>query len=167
MENSFQRLSDLPPIYWRLLAYGLFTALSVVVLLEASVVLDGKTYFWLDDDQMVSMRYGRNLAEGKGLVWNEGERIEGYTNFLWTLVMAAVHLLPVGDHNASLVVKVINWGLVGVLLILAERLLRLFRPEPGLALVHVNQQVGPPVTARHVFEREQCLLEILRPSSRC
>src|SRR5205085_12438901 len=63
-------------------------------LAHASLVVDGTRYFALDDDMMVSMRYGRNLAEGQGLVWNVGERVEGYTNFLWTLVMAGVHLLP-------------------------------------------------------------------------
>ena len=45
---------------------------------------------------MISMRYGRNLAEGYGLVWNPGERVEGYTNFLWTVIMAGVH---VKDHR--------------------------------------------------------------------
>ena len=41
---------------------------------------------------MISLTYGRNLARGNGLVWNAGgERVEGYTNFLWTLWMAAIH----------------------------------------------------------------------------
>lgn len=31
------------------------------------------------------MRYGWNLAHGKGLVWNSGERVEGITNLLWAL----------------------------------------------------------------------------------
>lgn len=42
----------------------------------------------LEDDTFISYRYGRNLAEGHGLVWNPGERVEGYTNFLWTLLSA-------------------------------------------------------------------------------
>ncbi len=43
------------------------------------------------DDAFISFRYARNLAEGRGLVFNEGERVEGYTNFLWVLIMAAGH----------------------------------------------------------------------------
>lgn len=43
----------------------------------------------LQDDAFISFRYARNLAEGRGLVWNPGERVEGYTNFLWTLIFAA------------------------------------------------------------------------------
>ena len=44
---------------------------------------------FLQDDAFISFRYARNLATGHGLVWNPGERVEGYTNFLWTLLMAA------------------------------------------------------------------------------
>jgi len=44
------------------------------------------------DDALISMQYARNLAEGNGLVFNPGERVEGYTNFLWTLILAALHL---------------------------------------------------------------------------
>jgi hypothetical protein len=40
---------------------------------------------WLTDDAFISFRYARNLIEGHGLVYNPGERVEGYSNFLWTL----------------------------------------------------------------------------------
>jgi len=40
------------------------------------------------DDAFTSFRYARNLAEGHGLVYNEGERVEGFTNLLWTLLLA-------------------------------------------------------------------------------
>lgn len=43
---------------------------------------------WIQDDAYISFRYARNLVEGQELVWNLGERVEGYTNFLWTLLMA-------------------------------------------------------------------------------
>jgi arabinofuranosyltransferase len=55
--------------------------------------LDGRRYFALFDDALISMRYGWNLAHGHGLVWNAGERVEGYTNLLMTLVMSAVSML--------------------------------------------------------------------------
>ena len=45
---------------------------------------------FLCDDAFISFRYAKNLADGEGLVWNPGERVEGYTNFLWVLVMSAV-----------------------------------------------------------------------------
>ena len=44
---------------------------------------------WLSDDGFISFRYAQNLAEGRGLVYNAGEYVEGYTNLLFTLVLAA------------------------------------------------------------------------------
>lgn len=40
------------------------------------------------DDALISFRYARHLAEGVGLVYNPGEYVEGYTNFLWTVWLA-------------------------------------------------------------------------------
>ena len=40
---------------------------------------------WTTDDAFISFRYARNLLDGLGLVFNAGERVEGYSNFLWTL----------------------------------------------------------------------------------
>ncbi|MFP8881170.1 MAG: hypothetical protein VCE43_17850, partial [Myxococcota bacterium] len=33
---------------------------------------------WLCDDAFISIRYAENLANGLGLVYNAGERVEGY-----------------------------------------------------------------------------------------
>ena len=45
---------------------------------------------FLNDDAFISFRYARNLLEGNGLTWNPGEYVEGYTNFLWVLELAAI-----------------------------------------------------------------------------
>ena len=39
------------------------------------------------DDAHISYRYAANFAAGEGLVFNPGERVEGYTNFLWTFIL--------------------------------------------------------------------------------
>jgi hypothetical protein len=44
---------------------------------------------FIQDDAFISFRYAENLINGNGLVWNIGERIEGYTNFLWVIIIAA------------------------------------------------------------------------------
>ena len=49
--------------------------------------------WWLADDAFISFRYARNLVDGHGLVFNPGERVEGYTNFLWTLELAGIWAL--------------------------------------------------------------------------
>lgn len=52
---------------------------------------------WVQDDAYVSFRYARNLVRGEGLVYNPGERVEGYTNFLWTLAAT----VPLADGAAD------------------------------------------------------------------
>ena len=46
--------------------------------------------WYLTDDAFISFRYARNLLEGHGLVFNPGEYVEGYSNFLWVLELAAL-----------------------------------------------------------------------------
>jgi hypothetical protein len=70
--------------------------------------LDGQVYYALFDDGMISMRYARMFAAGHGLVWNAGEYVEGYTNPLWTLVMAGC-VAVFGVLKAPLAVQVLGW----------------------------------------------------------
>lgn len=45
------------------------------------------------DDAYISYRYAHNLFDGHGLVFNIGERVEGYSNFLYTLLVTPAFLL--------------------------------------------------------------------------
>lgn len=40
------------------------------------------------DDAYITFRYARNFSNGLGLVYNPGERVEGYTNFSWVMLSA-------------------------------------------------------------------------------
>ncbi|MBN2209621.1 MAG: hypothetical protein JW759_10050 [Candidatus Coatesbacteria bacterium] len=40
------------------------------------------------DDAFITFRYAGNLAAGNGLVFNPGERVEGYSNFLWANLLS-------------------------------------------------------------------------------
>jgi hypothetical protein len=44
------------------------------------------------DDAYISYRYAQNLVNGHGLVFNPGERVEGYTNLLYVLLMTVPFL---------------------------------------------------------------------------
>ena len=48
----------------------------------------GFVYFihFTQDDVYISLRYSLNLALGNGLVFNPGEKLESYTNFLWVIM---------------------------------------------------------------------------------
>ncbi len=41
------------------------------------------------DDAFISYRYASNFASGNGLVFNPGERVEGYSNLLYVLIVSA------------------------------------------------------------------------------
>jgi arabinofuranosyltransferase len=54
------------------------------------------------EDAYITFHYARNLVSGHGLVWNIGEApVEGYTNFLWLLICAAVLSLGIDLPSAS------------------------------------------------------------------
>src|SRR5512146_2024819 len=75
-------------------------------ILASSFLINGTRYYVLFDDAMISMRYAYNLAHGNGLVWNIGERVEGFTNPLWVGYMALLHLLPLSLPQMSLPVQI-------------------------------------------------------------
>jgi hypothetical protein len=53
-----------------------FVVWASLFIYESSFVgIDGKRYFCLFDDAMISMRYAWNLSHGFGLVWNPGEYV--------------------------------------------------------------------------------------------
>ncbi len=75
--------------------------LILVALVVALTALAWHLRF-LQDDAFISFRYAANLAHGHGLVWNPGERVEGYTNFLWTLALAGAARLGLDPAPVSL-----------------------------------------------------------------
>jgi hypothetical protein len=72
-----------PPSQLRRLLYWLPLAPLAAALVAHSLVFD-----FVSDDAYISFVYSRNLAEHGQLVFNLGERVEGYTNFLWTVLVA-------------------------------------------------------------------------------
>ena len=71
-----------PGVYRAVVAAAVLAGLGSAVV-RASLV----------DDAFISFRYARNLALGRGLVYNVGDRVEGYTNFLWTVLIAGIYRL--------------------------------------------------------------------------
>ncbi len=65
-----------------------FTAIAASAVI---LVLQHVYFHYTSDDAYISYRYARNLADGGGVVWNPGEHVEGYTNFLWVAVLAGMH----------------------------------------------------------------------------
>ncbi len=71
---------------------------------------------WGCDDAFISYRYAQNLSEGKGLVYNESERVEGYSNFLYVLLMTP--LVMISSDNVYFMSCILNIGfLIGAFLL--------------------------------------------------
>lgn len=65
------------------------------------------------DDAYISFRYGKNMMRGFGLIYNPGEYVEGYTNFLWTVITAPFTVIKGIDISVftltlGLIISIIN-----------------------------------------------------------
>lgn len=101
-------------------------------LLAAAVLVPHALYFnFVNDDAYISFRYARNLAEHGQLVFNLGERVEGFTNFLWTVLLALGLKVGVAPELSSRVMGTVC-GALG-LAVVNRISLRLDgeRPAPG------------------------------------
>lgn len=83
--------------------------------LIAALLLMAWSNRFIQDTAFISFQYARNLAEGRGLVWNQSERVEGYTNSLWTVLMAVP--IKLGWSPIEFSMRVGMLCLLGVLLI--------------------------------------------------
>ena len=83
------------------------------------------------DDAFISFRYALNLVDGHGLVYNPGERVEGFTNLLWTVLLAlplSVGIDPVAASSA------LGLGALALAVVLTGGLAAAVRTSaPGLA----------------------------------
>ena len=93
---------------------------TVVLFLPWFVLLGwlAEASWFLTDDAFISFRYVRNLLEGHGLVFNRGERVEGYSNFLWVMELALLWgvfgLRP--EHAAPWLSVAFTVGTIGMML---------------------------------------------------
>ncbi len=52
-----------------------------------------KSFNFVQDDSYITFRYVKNFTDGHGLVFNIGERVEGYTCFLWVMLLSLFKIL--------------------------------------------------------------------------
>jgi hypothetical protein len=116
--------------------------LGIAVVCGAVAALQLSYGVALQDDAYISFRYAWNLARGNGLVFNAGERVEGYTNFLWTVLFTPAELVGLDPAVPAILLGVAftaallhaTWRL-GRGRLLAPALVACF---PGLALEGVQ-----------------------------
>jgi arabinofuranosyltransferase len=64
------------------------TSIMILVALAGLLIVHAVLLSFTQDDAFISYRYVRNFIRGDGLVFNPGERVEGYTNFFFIILMA-------------------------------------------------------------------------------
>ncbi|MGN6105463.1 MAG: hypothetical protein ACTHU0_10195 [Kofleriaceae bacterium] len=109
-------------------ARWLLLAVAALVL-----VLHSLAYNFVTDDAYISFVFSRNFAEHGQLAFNLGDPVEGYTNFLWTVVLGGLMVLGVPPEISSRVLGT-ACALVTLFLVfrIVERALR--RPSPWSAV---------------------------------
>jgi hypothetical protein len=87
------------------------------------------------DDAYITFSFSKNLAAGNGPIFSHGLRVEGYSNFLWMLLVAVRFLFSAqGDpYNFA---RAVAFGCLAVALFAAYRLARR-AATPATALVAV------------------------------
>ena len=89
-------------------------------------------WWYVDDDAGISFTYARNLAEGRGLVYNPGDApVEGYSNPLWVLILAGARLT---HFDIIWTAKVLGLSFGSLCLVLMWRAFRDQHPAAWLAL---------------------------------
>ncbi|MEA2562569.1 MAG: hypothetical protein QOH06_4073 [Acidobacteriota bacterium] len=120
MKNSRARLDPgLAVLLLVLLLWGGF-----LIFRTSFVAEDGKRYFCLFDDAMITMTYARNLVEGYGLNWaRQGAPVEGFTHPLWLVPMVAANLLPLELRFRSLPIQLLSLAVLALLVVAVRRLM--------------------------------------------
>jgi len=105
-----------------------------------------RRFWFIQDDAYISYRYVANLLNGHGLVYNIGERIEGFTNFGWVIYMALAGAMKLDFILVSrLTGLAFGAGLIVLTYVLARRLLG--EREQWLALLSAYLVAANPALA--------------------
>lgn len=88
--------------------------LSVLLVSAASLSVWGYTV----DDAWITFRYARNAADGLGVVYNPGQRVEGFTSPAWFVLSFVAEMLRIPPDQAS---KFVSLLMVSALMILMWR----------------------------------------------
>ena len=91
------------------------------------------------DDLFISLRFAENFAHGRGIVFNPGERVEGYSSPLWMLLQAVGFVFRFEGVTWT---KLLGLASLGALLVGVQRFARdLLDVEP------LTAQLGPLLIA--------------------
>jgi hypothetical protein len=101
--------------------------ISLAIALAVIVVGVARAYGlrWYCDDTFITLRYVGNFLSGHGWVYNPGEYVEGYTHFLWLLLLTFSGLLGFDTLGAATFLGLLSYlGVVVIFCMISYKLNR-------------------------------------------
>ena len=83
-----------------------YVFICAAILILVILFIHISQYVFTIDDSFISFRYAKNLASGNGLVFNIGEKVEGYTNFLWVIILSLFSLVGFAPESVANVLSI-------------------------------------------------------------
>ena len=102
---------------------------SLILFIAAFIAIISGARFSIIDDAYISFRYAYQLAYHGMLVFNLGEKVEGITNLLWTVLLAAI--------NRLFSIPITQAALLASLIFLFFACFRLWQLGPMLGTTHL------------------------------
>lgn len=127
---------------WSRLAADRGWRIAVLTLALTFSLVHQLLFATIPDDAYITFRYARNIADGYGPVFNLGETVEGYPNFLWVVLLALPRAMFGVEVEPTAVVlgTLCALGCVLAAYVLANRIVRLVVPD-GLPALGVAAAV--------------------------
>ena len=116
----------------RVRASQLVWAVCVLVLLLVAADQTQRALSFRVDDAYITFSFSKNLGTGHGPVFSHGLRVEGYSNFLWMVVIAIRYLFR-ADGDPLDFARIVAFGCLTYAIITAYRMARrAANPAAGL-----------------------------------
>ncbi len=95
---------------------GIIAVVAALIICALAVYTNRAFYH---DDAFITLRYADNFLHGHGLVWNPGERVEGYSNFGFLMLVVIAGKMGL---NLQMATRVINFIALFVMVAVLTRL---------------------------------------------
>jgi tetratricopeptide (TPR) repeat protein len=129
----------------------LFSDMRLYLVLVGLVFVYHSSIFgdYLIDDALISLSYARNFAEGHGFVLTPGgEKVEGFSNFLWVIILSIPYKLGLGTLDPIWILKPfgIFFGLATIVVIffLPLKIYNLRKRDPILLFAPLALSISTP-----------------------
>ena len=90
-------------------------AIILLLIISAFIYLCIQVSF-IQDDAYISFRHVKNFTAGNGLVFNVGEYVEGYTNFLWVILLSIFVFIKLNIESVAQILS-ISFGALNLILV--------------------------------------------------